>query len=166
MRPGVDIFQMDAGLSYGLTEYAAMIDLLENHGHNRLQCRPHGGHLIIGMVGVPIPSGGPPFIGSALNIGDLGKTVDGVEKPVDVDVTERFCKPQLVRWRYVLIAQKNDAECTQRMSDLLKLSIAYCLGKIDAGNLSADGRRQACDGDVLVGGYFAIVLHSCHPAIR
>lgn len=46
MRPGTDIFQMDAGLSYGLTEYAAMLELLEAHGHDRSQCRPHGGHLI------------------------------------------------------------------------------------------------------------------------
>lgn len=46
MRPGLDIFQMDAGLSYGLTEYARMIDILEAHGFDRRQAVPHGGHLI------------------------------------------------------------------------------------------------------------------------
>ncbi|MEQ3552776.1 enolase C-terminal domain-like protein [Pseudonocardia nematodicida] len=46
MRPGLDVFQMDAGISYGLTEYAGMIADLESAGHSRTQARPHGGHLI------------------------------------------------------------------------------------------------------------------------
>lgn len=46
MRPGIDIFQMDAGLSYGLTEYARMIGMLERHGFDRRCAFPHGGHLI------------------------------------------------------------------------------------------------------------------------
>lgn len=46
MRPGVDIFQMDAGLSYGLTEYAAMIALMESSGFDRAMAYPHGGHLL------------------------------------------------------------------------------------------------------------------------
>jgi D(-)-tartrate dehydratase len=46
MRPGRDIFQMDPGLSYGLTEYMRMIDLLESHGFERRSVIPHGGHLI------------------------------------------------------------------------------------------------------------------------
>jgi len=46
MRPGVDIFQMDGGLSYGITEYGRMIALLESHGFERRQAIPHGGHLI------------------------------------------------------------------------------------------------------------------------
>ena len=37
---------MDAGLSYGLTEYARMISLLEAHGFDRRFAHPHGGHLI------------------------------------------------------------------------------------------------------------------------
>lgn len=45
-RPGHDIFQMDAGLSYGLGEYAGMIADMEKAGHNRRQAMPHGGHLI------------------------------------------------------------------------------------------------------------------------
>ncbi len=46
MRAGVDVFQMDAGLSYGLTEYLRIIDVLETHGFSRAQVLPHGGHLI------------------------------------------------------------------------------------------------------------------------
>jgi len=46
MKPGRDIFQMDAGLSYGLTEYIKMLSELESAGMNRAQCFPHGGHLI------------------------------------------------------------------------------------------------------------------------
>lgn len=45
-RPGIDVFQMDAGLSYGLTDYAGMIADLEAAGHARDQAMPHGGHLI------------------------------------------------------------------------------------------------------------------------
>jgi L-alanine-DL-glutamate epimerase-like enolase superfamily enzyme len=46
MRAGRDIFQMDAGLSYGITEYGRMLDVLEGHGFDRRQAIPHGGHLI------------------------------------------------------------------------------------------------------------------------
>lgn len=41
-----DIFQMDAGLSYGLTEYATMIDTMKHYGVPARQAHPHGGHLI------------------------------------------------------------------------------------------------------------------------
>ena len=46
MRPGLDIFQMDAGLSYGLTEYQAILAALEDNGFARGSVHPHGGHLI------------------------------------------------------------------------------------------------------------------------
>lgn len=46
MRPQHDIFQMDAGLSYGITEYARMLQVMESHGFERRQAIPHGGHLI------------------------------------------------------------------------------------------------------------------------
>ena len=46
MRAGRDLFQMDAGLSYGLAEYAAMVAEAEAEGHARAQMLPHGGHLI------------------------------------------------------------------------------------------------------------------------
>ncbi|MDB5947444.1 MAG: mandelate racemase [Ramlibacter sp.] len=46
MRPNCDVFQMDAGLSYGITEYARMLGVLESHGFDRKYAIPHGGHLI------------------------------------------------------------------------------------------------------------------------
>ncbi len=46
MRPGKDLFQMDAGLSYGLTEYLTMQHLLLDSGFSADQLVPHGGHLI------------------------------------------------------------------------------------------------------------------------
>lgn len=46
LRPHKDILQMDAGLSYGLTEYVRMIDLMERNGFARTAAMPHGGHLI------------------------------------------------------------------------------------------------------------------------
>ena len=41
-----DVFQMDPGLSYGVSSYAGTIDALETQGYLRSQCFPHGGHLI------------------------------------------------------------------------------------------------------------------------
>ncbi len=46
MRPKADIFQMDPGLSYGLTEYLKIVAALEASGFDRRQLVPHGGHLI------------------------------------------------------------------------------------------------------------------------
>jgi len=58
MRPGKDIFQMDAGLAYGLTEYARMIELVESRGFDRAQAYPHGGHLINLHIAVGLELGG------------------------------------------------------------------------------------------------------------
>jgi hypothetical protein len=58
MRRGKDIFQMDAGLSYGLTEYGRMIDLIESQGFDRAQAFPHGGHLINLHIAVGLGLGG------------------------------------------------------------------------------------------------------------
>lgn len=58
MRPHKDIFQMDAGLSYGLTEYHKMVTLLEEKGFDRKQCFPHGGHLINLHIAVALNLGG------------------------------------------------------------------------------------------------------------
>lgn len=46
MRPGRDFFQMDPGLSYGITEYLRILQTLESHGFDRRHAIPHGGHLI------------------------------------------------------------------------------------------------------------------------
>lgn len=46
LRSMKDIFQMDPGLSYGVTEYAAMVAAIEDAGMSRWQAIPHGGHLL------------------------------------------------------------------------------------------------------------------------
>jgi L-alanine-DL-glutamate epimerase-like enolase superfamily enzyme len=46
VRAGRDIFQMDPGLSYGLTEYARMLAELESRGIDRRRCCPHSGQLL------------------------------------------------------------------------------------------------------------------------
>lgn len=58
MRPGKDIFQMDAGLSYGLTDYVRMLELMEARGFDRAQAYPHGGHLINLHITVGLGLGG------------------------------------------------------------------------------------------------------------
>ncbi len=87
MRPGKDIFQMDAGLCYGLGEYARMLALLESHGFNRAQAYPHGGHLINLHIAVGLELGGceaypgvfPPFGGYPEGCGLGG----GLVRPTD-----------------------------------------------------------------------------------
>lgn len=46
MRRNQDIFQMDPGLSYGITEYATMITEMEKNGYDRKFAYPHGGQLM------------------------------------------------------------------------------------------------------------------------
>src|SRR5699024_5209497 len=46
IRADRDVLQMDAGLSYGLTEYLEMIGLMEAHGVSRPQSFPNDGHLL------------------------------------------------------------------------------------------------------------------------
>lgn len=58
MRAGKDIFQMDPGISYGLTEYGEILALLEAAGFDRKQCFPHGGHLINLHIAVGLDLGG------------------------------------------------------------------------------------------------------------
>ena len=58
MRAGRDVFQMDPGLAYGLTEYIHMLALMEAHGISRAQAHPHGGHLINLHVAVGLGLGG------------------------------------------------------------------------------------------------------------
>jgi len=45
-RPQLDIFQMDPGLSYGVTEYAKMLLEMESRGFSRKFAFPHGGQLL------------------------------------------------------------------------------------------------------------------------
>ncbi|RZL89386.1 MAG: mandelate racemase [Variovorax sp.] len=89
MRPGGDIFQMDAGLSYGLTEYARMIALMEANGFDRAQAYPHGGHLINLHIVVGLGLGGceaypgvfQPFGGYSPDCAVEGSSVRPSEAP-------------------------------------------------------------------------------------
>ncbi|KZS57074.1 enolase C-terminal domain-like protein [Mycobacterium ostraviense] len=58
MRSGRDVFQMDAGLSYGLGEYARMLEVIEAHGFDRRFAFPHGGHLINLHIAAALGLGG------------------------------------------------------------------------------------------------------------
>ena len=58
MRPGHDVFQMDAGLSYGLTEYVRMLTAMESRGFSFGDAHPHGGHLINLHIAVGLGLGG------------------------------------------------------------------------------------------------------------
>ncbi|WP_182358620.1 enolase C-terminal domain-like protein [Tomitella gaofuii] len=58
LRADRDILQMDAGLSYGLTEYAKMIALMEQRGFPRTSAMPHGGHLLNLHIVVGLGLGG------------------------------------------------------------------------------------------------------------
>jgi L-alanine-DL-glutamate epimerase-like enolase superfamily enzyme len=87
MRPHRDVFQMDAGLSYGLTEYARMLAVLESNGYDRRYAHPHGGHLINLHIAVGLGLGGceaypgvfQPFGGYAPACGIGG----GLVRPTD-----------------------------------------------------------------------------------
>jgi L-alanine-DL-glutamate epimerase-like enolase superfamily enzyme len=46
VRADRDVLQMDAGLSYGITEFDRMIAVMAEHGFDRRSAFPHGGHLI------------------------------------------------------------------------------------------------------------------------
>ena len=99
MRPGRDIFQMDAGLSYGLTEYARMIETLEAHGFDRRFAFPHGGHLINLHIVVALGLGGcesypgvfAPFGGYAPGC----VLAEGTIAPTDAPGFGLECKPDL-----------------------------------------------------------------------
>ncbi|MFO1038509.1 MAG: enolase C-terminal domain-like protein [Geminicoccaceae bacterium] len=58
MRPGIDYFQMDPGLGYGVLEFGRMVQLIEEHGFDRKQIHPHGGHVIGLHVAIGFDLGG------------------------------------------------------------------------------------------------------------
>lgn len=99
LRPGVDRLQMDAGLSYGLTEYIEMLELMADHGINRDQALPHGGHLINLHIVVGLGLGGcesypgvfQPFGG----FGPLAPIVDGRVLPPEAPGFGLETKPEL-----------------------------------------------------------------------
>jgi L-alanine-DL-glutamate epimerase-like enolase superfamily enzyme len=87
MRPALDVFQMDAGLSYGITEYVKMLDVLEAHGFDRKFAFPHGGHLINLHIAVALGLGGcEAYPGVFQPFGGYGagcKIASGYVEPTD-----------------------------------------------------------------------------------
>jgi L-alanine-DL-glutamate epimerase-like enolase superfamily enzyme len=89
MRTDKDIFQMDPGLSYGITEFARMLDSIETAGHSRRFVYPHGGHMInlhvvlgLGLGGCEAyPSVFQPFGGYASGCLDGQGRVRAIEAP-------------------------------------------------------------------------------------
>ena len=82
IRPGRDVLQMDAGLSYGLTEYARMIEAMEAHGIDRSQAFPHGGHLINLHIAAGLGLGGcEAYPGVFEPFGGYGSGLPAVRRP-------------------------------------------------------------------------------------
>ncbi|GAB2661709.1 mandelate racemase/muconate lactonizing enzyme family protein [Nocardia goodfellowii] len=58
MRPDRDIIQVDPALSYGLTEYLRVQEMLAQHGWSARQCIPHGGHQFSLHIAAALKLGG------------------------------------------------------------------------------------------------------------
>ena len=108
MRRGLDIFQMDAGLSYGLTEYVKMLTALEQSGFTRSVAYPHGGHLINLHIGAALGLGGcEVYPGVFAPFGGFSPACtleDGFAAPSDAPGFGLEEKPELRSWIDALIA--------------------------------------------------------------
>ena len=58
MRPDRDYIQVDPALSYGLTEYQRVQDMLAQHGWSSRRCIPHGGHQFSLHIAAALKLGG------------------------------------------------------------------------------------------------------------
>lgn len=58
MRPDRDFIQVDPALSYGLTEYLRIQDMLKQHGWSSRRCIPHGGHQFSLHIAAALKLGG------------------------------------------------------------------------------------------------------------
>ncbi|QUX29376.1 mandelate racemase [Nocardiopsis akebiae] len=58
MRPDRDFVQIDPALSYGLTEYRRVLDMLARHGWSSRRCVPHGGHQFSLHIAAALKLGG------------------------------------------------------------------------------------------------------------
>lgn len=58
MRPDRDFIQVDPALSYGLTEYRKIQDMLAQHGWSSRRCIPHGGHQFSLHIAAALKLGG------------------------------------------------------------------------------------------------------------
>ncbi len=99
MRPGIDVFQMDPGLAYGLGEYVCMLAAMEARGFGRAQAHPHGGHLINLHIACALGLGGcEAYPGVFQPFGGYGPACalgDGVVMPSDAPGWGLEEKPEL-----------------------------------------------------------------------
>jgi D(-)-tartrate dehydratase len=58
LRPDRDYIQVDPALSYGLTEYLRVQDMLKQHGWSSRRCIPHGGHQFSLHIAAALKLGG------------------------------------------------------------------------------------------------------------
>ena len=58
MRPDRDYIQVDPALSYGLTEYLRVQEMLREHGWSSRRCIPHGGHQFSLHIAAALKLGG------------------------------------------------------------------------------------------------------------
>ncbi|CCG05237.1 mandelate racemase/muconate lactonizing enzyme family protein [Blastococcus saxobsidens] len=58
MRPDRDYIQVDPALSYGLTEYLRIQEMLAQHGWSSRRCVPHGGHQFSLHIAAALKLGG------------------------------------------------------------------------------------------------------------
>ncbi|CAM5508966.1 D(-)-tartrate dehydratase [Streptomyces tendae] len=58
LRPDRDTIQVDPALSYGLTEYLRIQDMLKQHGWSSRRCIPHGGHQFSLHIAAALKLGG------------------------------------------------------------------------------------------------------------
>ena len=58
MRPDRDVLQFDPALSYGLTEYLRMLEMVRAHGWPWGACIPHGGHQMALSIAAGLGLGG------------------------------------------------------------------------------------------------------------
>lgn len=58
MRADRDYIQVDPALSYGLTEYRRVLDMLSQHGWSSRRCIPHGGHQFSLHIAAALKLGG------------------------------------------------------------------------------------------------------------
>lgn len=104
LRPDRDVLQMDPCLSYGVSEYATMLEQLGQHGWLPDRCCPHGGHQYNLGVAAAFGLGGcesypmvfHPFGGFA----DETPIEDGYVRPVDapgIGIERKAALRKLVR---------------------------------------------------------------------
>ncbi len=86
LRPDRDWIQLDPALSYGLTHYLQIIEMIESFGWSRRRLIPHGGHQLALNIAAGLQTGGSESYPGVFQ--PFGGFADGYE------IVEGFIKPQ------------------------------------------------------------------------